>query len=82
MEPPFFFISDRGTGLTASFAEELFKALQSNHLVTAAYHPKYNDLVERYNHTFAEVLSMYVNSYHDDWDVLFDIVTFTYNTSR
>lgn len=25
---------------------------------------------------------MYVNSYHDDWDVLFDIVTFTYNTSR
>jgi hypothetical protein len=68
--------------LTASFAEELFQALQTNHLVTAAYHPQCNGLVERYNHTFAEMLSMYVNSYHNDWDGLIDFVTFAYNTSR
>jgi hypothetical protein len=68
--------------LTASFAEELFQALQTNHLVTAAYHPQCNGLVERYNHTFAEMVSMYVNSYHNDWDGLIDFVTFAYNTSR
>ena len=79
---PVFLISDRGKCLTASFAEELFRALQTNHLVTAAYHPQCNGLVERYNHTFAEMLSMYVNSYHNDWDGLIDFVTFAYNTSR
>lgn len=79
---PVFLISDRGKCLSASFAEELFKALQTNHLVTAAYHPQCNGLVERYNHTFAEMLSMYVNSYHNDWDGLVDFVTFAYNTSR
>ena len=79
---PVVLISDRGKCLTASFAEELFQALQTNHLVTAAYHPQCNGLVERYNHTFAEMLSMYVNSYHNDWDGLIDFVTFAYNTSR
>jgi hypothetical protein len=73
---PVVLISDRGKCLTASFAEELFQALQTNHLVTAAYHPQCNGLVERYNHTFAEMLSMYVNSYHNDWDGLIDFVTF------
>jgi hypothetical protein len=28
------------------------------------------------------MLSMYVNSYHNDWDGLIDFVTFAYNTSR
>ena len=73
-------ISDRGKCLTSSFAEDLFKALQSNHLVTTAYHLQCNGLVERYNHTFAEMLSMYVNSQHNDWNELVDIVTFGYNT--
>ncbi|KAI9556842.1 pol polyprotein [Daphnia sinensis] len=79
---PVFLISDRGKCLTANFSEELFKALQTNHLVTAAYHPQCNGLVERYNHTFAEMLSMYVNSLHNDWDGFIDFVTFAYNTSR
>ncbi len=79
---PVSLISNRGKCLTASFAEELFKALQTNHLVTAAYHPQCNGLVERYNHTFAEMLSMYVNSNHNDWDGLEDFVTFANNTSR
>jgi hypothetical protein len=42
--------------------------LQTNHFVTNAYHPKFNGLVERFNHTFGEMLSMYVSSCHDDWD--------------
>ncbi|KZR95508.1 Uncharacterized protein APZ42_010747, partial [Daphnia magna] len=79
---PFFLISDRGNCLTSSFSEELFKAMQTNHLVTAAYHPQCNGLVERYNHTFAEMFSMYVNSCHNDWDDYVDFVTFAYNTSK
>ncbi|KAI9549855.1 pol polyprotein [Daphnia sinensis] len=75
-------ISDRGQCLTSEFAEELFRALQSNHLVTTAYHPQCNGLVERFNHTFAEMLSMFVNSNHSNWDDVIDHVVFAYNTSK
>ena len=79
---PVVLISDRGKCLTSKFANEMYRALQSNHVVTAAYHPQCNGLVERFNHTFAEMLSMYVSSCHNDWDEVVDFVVFAYNTSR
>lgn len=79
---PLAIISDRGKCLTSAFSEDLFKALQTNHLVTTAYHPQCNGLVERFNHTFADMLSMYVRSRHDNWDDAIDFVVFAYNTSR
>ncbi|KAI9552214.1 pol polyprotein [Daphnia sinensis] len=68
--------------LISGFAEELFRAMQTNHLITTAYHPQCNGLVERFNHTFAEMLSMFVNSKHSNWDSVIDHVVFAYNTSR
>ena len=41
---PVYVISDRGASFKADFAEKLFKALQSNHLLTTAYHPQCNAL--------------------------------------
>ena len=79
---PTFLISDRGKCLTSSFSKQLYDVLQTNHLTTTAYHPQCNGLVERFNHTFAEMLSMYVSSSHNDWDETIDFVTFAYNTSR
>lgn len=79
---PVFLISDRGKCLTSLFAEEMYRALQTNHLTTTAYHPQCNGLVERFNHTFAEMLSMYVSSFHNNWDESIDFVVFAYNTSR
>ena len=79
---PVYVISDRGASFKADFAEKLFEALQSNHLVTTAYHPQCNGLVERFNHTFAEMLSMFVNAKHSDWDDVIDHVVFAYNSSR
>lgn len=79
---PVSLISDRGKCLTSNFAEKLFLALETNHLVTTAYHPQCNGLVERFNHKFAEMLSMYVDSSHDDWDESIDYVIFGYNTGR
>lgn len=79
---PNFLISDRGKCLTLGFSKTLYKAMQTNHLTTTAYHPQCNGLVERFNHTFAEMLSIYVNTSHADWDETVDFVTFAYNTSR
>ncbi len=79
---PFFLISDRGKCFKADFAEKLFKAFQTNHLQTTAYHPQCNGQVERFNHTCAQMISMYVNTLHNDWDEYLDYITFAYNTSR
>jgi transposase InsO family protein len=68
--------------LTSKFAEELYKALQTNNLFTAAYHPQMNGLVERFKHTFVEMLSMNFSSCHDEWDEIVDFMVFSYNTSR
>jgi hypothetical protein len=79
---PVTLISDCGKCLTSDFAEKLYHAFETNHLVTTSYHPQCNGLVERFNHTFAEMLSMYVDSSHDEWDESIDYVTFGYNTGR
>ena len=38
--------------------------------------------MERFNRMFAEMLSMYVDSSHDNWDESIDYVTFGYDTGR
>ena len=79
---PVTLISDRVKCLTSDFAEKIYLAFETNHLVATSYHPQCNGLVERFNHTFAEMLSMYVDSSHDDWDESIEYVTFGYNTGR
>jgi hypothetical protein len=71
-------ISDRGSCLLSVFAEELFRSMQTNHLITTAYHPQCNGLVERFNNTFADMLSMFVNSSYFNWDDVVDHVVFAY----
>ena len=43
---PINLISDRGKCLTSGFAEEMYRALKTNHFVTTAYHPQCNGLVK------------------------------------
>ena len=62
--------------------QRLLLLLGSNHTTTTAYHPETNGLCERQNHTLADMLSMFVNSNHTDWDELLPAITFAYNTSR
>ena len=38
--------------------------------------------MERLNHNFADMLSMYVSADHSDWDSALPYVRFAYNTSR
>lgn len=56
--------------------------MQTYHLITMAPYPQCNKLVERFNHTLAEMLSMLLDSSHSNWDDVIDHVVFAYNTSR
>ncbi len=66
----------------SAFMQEVMKIMGAQHRSTTPYHPQSNGLVERLNHTLADMMSMYVNSAHSDWDVILPYITFAYNTSR
>jgi hypothetical protein len=63
-------------------AKSILAAMETNHRTTTAYHPQANGLVERLNHTLADILSMYVSRDHKDWDSTLPFVRFAYNTSK
>ncbi len=73
-------LSDRGLPFLSELAHEVYRLLRVSKLDTAGYRPQTNGLVERFNQTFATMLSMYVNSRHNDWDVYLPYLTFAYNT--
>ena len=73
-------LSDRGLPFLSELAHEVYRLLRVRKLDTAGYRPQTNGLVERFNQTFATMLSMYVNSRHTDWDIYLPYLTFAYNT--
>ena len=48
---------------------------------TSPYHSNCNGVVERVNHTIAQMLAMVVNERQDDWNLHLPHVKFTYNNS-
>lgn len=74
-------ITDRGTAFTAQLLEEVMHLSGTVHRRTTAYHPQTNGLTERLNKTIADMLSMYVDVDHKNWDSVLPFVTFAYNTA-
>ena len=75
-------LSDRGLPFLSELAYQVYRLLRVGKLDTAGYRPQTNGLVERFNQTFATMLSMFVNSRHDDWDLFLPYLTFAYNTGK
>ena len=75
-------ITDQGKCFVAEFTQRILAALEVEHKMTTSYHPQTNGLCERLNHTLADMLSMYVDADHKNWDSILPYVTFAYNTSR
>jgi hypothetical protein len=74
-------ISDRGSNFVSHLAKYIYSFLGIKRITTTAYHPQSNGIVERFNGTLKETLSMWVNENHTDWDVLLPFALFAYNTS-
>ena len=75
-------IADRGKSFIGNMTEYLLTLLDIQHLKTTSYHPQTNGLCERFNHTLANMMSMYANTDHKKWDEILPYVTFAYNTSK
>ncbi|UYV77011.1 hypothetical protein LAZ67_14002809, partial [Cordylochernes scorpioides] len=75
-------ITDRGRNFTSSMISDLNNQCRITHRKTTAYHPQTNGLTDRLNKTIADMLSMYVDVNHKDWDRILPFVTFAYNTAK
>ena len=78
---PHTLLTDRGSNFLSSLVKEVCRLMNTKKLNTTAYHPQTDGLVERFNSTFAESLSMFVNSQQTDWDFYIPSVLFAYRVS-
>ncbi|KAK8765138.1 hypothetical protein V5799_032249 [Amblyomma americanum] len=78
---PAIFLTDRGTAFTSALMQEVMRLSGTSHRKTTAYHPQTNGLTERLNKTIADMISMYVDADHRNWDAILPYVTFAYNTA-
>jgi transposase InsO family protein len=71
-------LSDRGSSFISDLMYEVYAFLNIHKLNTTAYNPQANGLVERFNHTLVNMLSMYVKDNQEDWDEHIAVCQFAY----
>jgi transposase InsO family protein len=74
-------LSDRGSNYIAKLANEVYVLMGILKLNTTAFRPQTNGLVERFNHTIVQILSLICDVRNDNWDEYVQPATFAYNTS-
>jgi len=74
-------LSDRGSNFLSNLVKEVCHLMGTKKVFTTSYHPQCDGLVERFNGTLAQSLSMYVSSDKKDWDKYLNPVLFAYRVS-
>jgi hypothetical protein len=76
---PKYLLSDRGANFLSALCSKVYELLQINKVTTTSYHPQANGIVERFNGTLVEMLSMF--SSESDWDAYIPYVLSAYRSS-
>lgn len=74
-------LSDRDAKFTGNFWRALFKLCDTRLAMSTAFHPQTDGLTERGNRTLENMLRIYVNDRHNDWDQHLPALEFAYNNS-
>lgn len=74
-------LSDRGQNFMSILIREVCRLVNTEKVNTTAYHPQTDGLVERFNGTLVQSISMYVSSNQRDWDEHLQSVLFAYRVS-
>lgn len=75
-------ISDHGVNFKAKLFENLCKLLNIKKINSSFYHAAGNGMVERVIKSIKQILTMYVNPHHSDWDEFLQASISAYNTSK
>ena len=78
--PPKTIVSDRGNEFVNSVVAALLKLHGIDHVVTSAYNPKANGIVERFNQTLCETLRKCTNENPSLWHLHIPFALFAYRT--
>ena len=74
-------LSDRGSNFLSSLVKEVCFLMNTNKIFTTSYRPQTDGLVERYNATLAQCISMYVDANQRNWDEHLNAIQFAYRTA-
>lgn len=74
-------LSDRGSNFLSALVRSVCDLLNTKKVNTTAYHPQTDGLVERFNHTLCQSVSMYVSRDQKDWDTHIPAILFGYRVS-
>jgi hypothetical protein len=70
-------ITDRGNNFTTTMLNSYFKIIGIKHILTSAYHPRSNGVIERFNRLFGGMLAKYVgDNTINKWDEYVDRALF------
>lgn len=75
-------ITDNGTNLVSSYANNFFKMFGIKRHLTSPYHPQSNGQTERFNRTLATSLAVFVHKNQKLWSDYLQAVTFAYNITE
>ena len=73
--------TDQGREFESQLFSSLCELLEISKSRTTPYRPQSDGMVERYNRTLQQTLSMFVNDNKDDWDEHLPYVTMAYRSS-
>ena len=74
-------LSDRGTNFLSTLVRSVCDLINTKKVNTTAYHPQTDGIVERFNHTLCQSISMYISSDQKDWDNHLAAILFAYRVS-
>ena len=74
-------LSDRGKNFLSDVVKCVCRLVNTAKVNTTSYHPECDGLLERFNHTFTTIISMYVSEHQKDWDTFVPYALFAYRTS-
>ena len=74
-------LSDRGKNFLSNLVKEVCKLFRIRKCNTTAYHPQCDGLMERYNHSLCQSISMFVSKNQRDWDLHIPAILFGFRVS-
>jgi len=72
--------SDRGSNFESAVMSEVCKLFGIKKTRTTSLYPQGNSLVERFNRTLVNSLSLFVSENHRDWDLYTDFICLSYRS--
>jgi hypothetical protein len=79
-QAPIHLITDNAQYFSSSLMFDLYGLLKIHKIFTSPYHPP-SDFVERVNRTFNAMISHYLSTNQDDWDLFVPFLTLAFNST-